>query len=50
MDKHEEKHLRDPEDRATDNCSEQQRKDKAMDKTLADTTSRDLRRRVNGSQ
>jgi hypothetical protein len=37
MDKHEEKHLRDPEDRVIDNCSEQQRKDRAMDKTLADS-------------
>ena len=37
MDKYEEKHLRDPEDRVIDNCNEQQRKDKAMDKTLADS-------------
>jgi hypothetical protein len=37
MDNHNEKHLRDPEDRVIDDCNEQQRKDKAMDKTLADS-------------
>jgi hypothetical protein len=30
-------HPRDPEDRVIDNCNEQQRKDKEMDKTLADS-------------
>ena len=33
MDTHEHKHLRDPEDRVIDECSEEQRKDKTMDKT-----------------
>jgi hypothetical protein len=37
MDTHEEKYQRDPEDRVIDECSEAQRKDKAMDKTLADS-------------
>jgi hypothetical protein len=37
MDNRDEKHLRDPEDRVIDDCNEQQRKDKAMDKTLADS-------------
>jgi len=37
MDNNEEKHLLDPEDRVIDNCNEQQRKDKKMDKTLADS-------------
>lgn len=37
MDNHEDKHLRDPEDRVIDKYDEQQRKDKAMDKTLADS-------------
>jgi hypothetical protein len=37
MDTHEDKYLRDPEDRAIDDCNEEQRKDKAMDKTLADS-------------
>jgi hypothetical protein len=37
MDNDEEKHLRDPEDRVIDKCNEQQRKDKAMDETLADS-------------
>jgi hypothetical protein len=36
-DDNEDKHLRDPEDRVIDECSEEQRKDKAMDKTLADS-------------
>jgi hypothetical protein len=30
-------HRRDPEDRVIDNCNEQQRRDKEMDKTLADS-------------
>jgi hypothetical protein len=30
-------HPRDPEDRVIDNCNEQQRRDKEMDKTLADS-------------
>jgi len=30
-------HPRDPEDRVIDKCSEEQQKDKAMDKTLADS-------------
>jgi hypothetical protein len=29
--------LRDPEDRVIDECSQEQRKDKEMDKTLADS-------------
>jgi hypothetical protein len=33
----EDKHLRDPEDRVIDERSEEQTKDKAMDKTLADS-------------
>lgn len=33
----EEKHFRDPEDRVIDECSPGQRKDKEMDKTLADS-------------
>ena len=37
MDTHENKHLRDLEDRVIDDCSEEQRKDKTMDKTLADS-------------
>jgi hypothetical protein len=37
MDTHENKHLRDPEDRVIDDGSEKQRKDKTMDKTLADS-------------
>ena len=37
LDAHEGNHLRDPEDRVIDECSEEQRKDKAMDKTLADS-------------
>lgn len=37
MDNDEEKHLRDSEDRVIDKCNEQQRKDKAMDETLADS-------------
>jgi hypothetical protein len=37
MDTHENKYLRDPEDRVIDDCNEEQRKDKAMDKTLADS-------------
>jgi hypothetical protein len=37
MDTGEKKQLRDPEDREIDICNEQQRKDKAMDKTLADS-------------
>lgn len=31
------KHLRDPEDRVIDECSDEQRKEKMMDKTLADS-------------
>src|SRR6185437_16576924 len=37
MDDRDEKHQRDPEDRVIDDCNEQQREDKAMDKTLADS-------------
>lgn len=37
MDTHESQHLRDPEDRVIDECSETQREEKAMDKTLADS-------------
>jgi hypothetical protein len=37
MDDHDEKRLRDPEDRVIDDCNEQQRKDKAIDKMLADS-------------
>lgn len=37
MDTHEYKHLRDPEDRVIDECSPEQRKDKEMDNTLADS-------------
>ena len=37
MDTHDDKYLRDPEDRVIDECSEEQRKDKAMDETLADS-------------
>jgi hypothetical protein len=37
VDTDEEKHLRDPEDRLIDEYSSEQRKDKEMDKTLADS-------------
>jgi hypothetical protein len=37
MDTHEDKQLRDPEDRVIDDCNQKQRRDKAMDKTLADS-------------
>jgi len=37
MGTHECKHARDPEDRMIDECSDQQRTDKAMDQTLADS-------------
>jgi len=37
MDTHEDKQLRDPEDRVIDDCNQEQRRDKAMDKTLADS-------------
>jgi hypothetical protein len=37
MDNHESQHVCDPEDRVIDNCNEEQRKDKEMDKTLADS-------------
>ncbi len=37
MDADEYKHPRDPEDRMIDECSEKQRTDRAMDKTLADS-------------
>jgi hypothetical protein len=36
MDTHEDKQRRDPEDRVIDDCNQEQRRDKAMDKTLAD--------------
>lgn len=37
MDSDEEKHLREPEDRVIDECGTEQRKDKEMDKTRADS-------------
>lgn len=37
MDTHGDKQLRDPEDRVIDDCNPEQRRDKAMDKTLADS-------------
>jgi len=37
MDTHGDKQLRDPEDRVIDDCNQEQRRDKAMDKILADS-------------
>ena len=37
MDTYGDKQLRDPEDRVIDDCNQEQRRDKAMDKTLADS-------------
>lgn len=37
METDEERHPRDPEDRAIDECSPEQRRDKEMDTTLADS-------------